>query len=106
MYCACTVCATCTDYPGSAHYAYTNKDIDRNMDKYIYSIEDSNGSTTDEQSDTHEHYWTDKHGNKHYYTHSHNDKDTGRAGHAAKDGGKRKGLDANSRNDPDYNGDK
>jgi hypothetical protein len=96
--------ATCTHYASAGDNAYTNKDIDSNMDDY--TIEDSNGSTSD--SDTYIYgdcYGTrsHKHGDLYPKFYTKRDEDTGRAGHAAKDGAKRTG---NSRTDPDHNGDK
>jgi hypothetical protein len=94
--------ATRADYAsaGDNVYCTTNKDIDRNMDDY--SIEDSNGSTTDV------HIYRDIYGkyvngNPFPVLYTKRDEDTGRPGHAAKDGAKRAG---NSRTDPDHNGDK
>jgi hypothetical protein len=144
MYCARAICATCTDNPGCADNVYctTHKDIDSNMGTYKYnfrcsninthytkypvkdsnmddySIEDSNGSTTDEQSDVHIHGDTYAHyvnGNPFPVLFvkerldtkrdgdSNGDEDTGRAGHAAENGNVRAG---NSGVDPDHNGDK
>jgi hypothetical protein len=101
MFDATTDClATCTDNASAGDNTYTNKDIDRNMDDY--SIEDSNGSTTDV------HIYRDIYGkyvngNPFPVLYTKRDEDTGRPGHAASDGAKRAG---NSRTDPDHNGDK
>jgi hypothetical protein len=101
--------AACTDYASAGDNAYTNKDIDSNMDENSYTIIDSNGSSTDILAYSH------VDGSAQVYRYpdciasntdldqfAHSDEDTGRAGHAASDGAKRAG---NKRIDPDHNGD-